>query len=175
MPDFIPAWLSNLLGKESTVKIMFAIVLFLALVTFVSQDSFKDHPMPSLAFYPGMFAAGFLISHFISFSFGALKAKLGKVFKKISKGITERNKAKEIEVLFNSFTDEEIGVIAMAIDIGERYIVLKRGHPEGVSLVKKGLIEHWHPNPWEDGTDCFFIKSEYIKECYIRYAGYFNE
>lgn len=174
MPDLIPAWLSNILGKEPTVKIMMTIFFFLVLVTFVPQDLFANHPMPSLAFYPGMFALGFLVSHFIFFILGGAKSILGLKLAEINETSNEKNRVKSIDALFNSFSKKEVEIIAMAIDFGKHYITLKRGDPIAISLMKKGLISHRTSSLTGMGNEDFYIKNEYYDECYVRYSGYYD-
>lgn len=174
MPDIIPAWLSAIISKEPTVKIMMTIVIFLVLVTFVPLDLFPDHPMPAIPYYFGMFAIGFLISHVFM-----IAINLSNSFYRA--GLDERNKAKselarkkEVNDIFESLTSKEVEHLSMAIDIGSDYLVFRRGEELAKSLTSKGLISHRKQRLNDNYQENFYIKKELLDECYMRYAGYYD-
>ena len=174
MPDIIPAWLSAIISKEPTVKIMMTIVIFLVLVTFVPLNLFPDHPMPVIPYYFGMFAIGFLISHVLMIAINRINDSCQLVLVERKKEKYEVAKKNEINDIFESLTPEEIERVSMAIDIGSNYLVLRRGGDLAKSITSKGLISHRTQRLDDNFLENFYIKKELLEECYMRYAGYYD-
>ncbi|MGX8941571.1 hypothetical protein ACWWJF_15670 [Symbiopectobacterium sp. Eva_TO] len=172
MPDLIPAWLSNLIGKEPTVKIMFTLVIFLLLITFVPLDLFPNHPMPAFGFYPGMFAIGFLTSHFGMIFVKNSVDKYAHKKEKRLKAKSDKGYRIALDELFGSLTGSEKDHLAMAVDSGEYSIHIRNDNEIVKSLIDKGFIGNYQH--LKNGMIRLYIRDDLTHECFVRLAGHFN-